>query len=219
MRRQSKMLEPAQEAEGRPKVASLSGVCLSIFVCSRPASNTNKNLMDVYRDRVPRWSSSPYPVYIVDSCNQTFDRPFTVPGMRTLSFAGETSWWCLWFCPTKRETAALEFMNHHIDQTCSFIFKISGKYWTPDLIPQIAQINMSSTKLVMQMGKNNSEIFGMDRATLSQFIRTYGKSHRTQEARLRHLAPKMHPHVHELQRMRLYNFTRRSNGRVKRWLR
>jgi hypothetical protein len=110
-------------------------------------------------------------------------------------------------------------MNHHIDQTCSFIFKISGKYWTPDLIPQIAQINMSSTKLVMQMGKNNSEIFGMDRATLSQFIRTYGKSHRTQEQRLRRLASKMHPHVHELQRMRLYNFTRRSDGRVKRWLR
>ena len=218
-RSQLKMLEPAKEEWQRPMVANLSGVCLSIFVCSRTASNTNANLMDVYRDRVPRWRSSPYPVYIVDSCNQTFGRPFTVPGMRTLSYAGDTSFWCSWGCPTTRETVALKFMDQHIDQTCSFIFKISGKYWTPDLIPQIGQIPMSSTKLVMQNGMKSSEIFGMDRATFSQFIRMYGKTRRTQEWRLRNFSRKLHPHVHELREMQLYNYTRRSDGRKLHWLR
>jgi len=110
-------------------------------------------------------------------------------------------------------------MDQHIDQTCSFIFKISGKYWTPDLIPQIGQIPMSSTKLVMQNGMKSSEIFGMDRATFSQFIRMYGKTRRTQEWRLRNFSRKLHPHVHELREMQLYNYTRRSDGRKLHWLR
>ena len=78
---------------------------------------------------------------------------------------------------------------------------------------------MSSTKLVMQNGMKSSEIFGMDRATFSQFIRMYGKTRRTQEWRLRNFSRKLHPHVHELREMQLYNYTRRSDGRKLHWLR
>lgn len=192
-------------------------VCLAIFMCSRNSTNVNSNLMDVYRDRVPRWKTSPYPVYIIDSCNQTFGKPFTTPGMRTLSFAGSTSHSCSFSCPTLRETVALDFMLRYMNANCSFLFKITGKYWTPDLVPQIAAMP-NGTRIVVQHDGYSSEIFGMERATFANFMNLYRNSKWNQEARLKRYVDMIRPNVFELHRMKLYNYTRRSDGRKLHWL-
>lgn len=144
----------------------MNGVCLAIFMCSRNRSNTNGHLIDVYKDRIPRWKNDMYPSIIVDSCNETLGGPFTVPGMQTISFAGFTSVWCSWGCPTSRETVAMEFLDRELQSNCSFILKISGKYWTPHLLPQIHNMS-NATELVVQKGMRSSEIFGMSRRMFS----------------------------------------------------
>ena len=194
----------------------MKGVCFAIFVCSRLSSNTNGNLLDVYNDRVFRWKQSEYPTYIIDSCNKTLGAPYSVAGMQTLSFSGDTSFWCSWSCPTRRETVALFFMQEHLTDACSFVFKITGKYYTPDLIPQIRSMS-GNTTLVMQHGLKSSEIFGMRRDTLGAFLELYKRSHYTQEYRLEKFAAR-EKDVLELKKMKLYNFTRRSDGVILRYL-
>ena len=184
-------------------------------MCSRLKSNTNGNLLDVYNDRIPRWKQTHYPVYIIDSCNKTLEKPFSVAGIQTLSFSGETSHWCSWGCPTARETVALLFMQKHISKACSFIFKISGKYYTPDLLPQIERM-YENTSIAVQYGLRSSEIFGMRRKTFATFLKLYGKSTHSQELRLQQFI--RGKNVFELSKMKLYNFTRRSDGMILRYL-
>lgn len=199
-------------------------ICLAIFVCSRNSSNSNANLIDVYRDRVPRWKNTNYPTTIVDSCNTTLKTPFKVDGMETISFQGKTSFWCSWSCPTQRETVALQFMNKHLNKNCSFVVKISGKYFTPDLLPQLQNIT-NQTQVVVQ-GKQKQyfrqcEIFGMTRPVLSTYLKLYSNSQLTQERRLYAFMSRMKFNAHkviELSPMRLYNRTRRSDGRILTWL-
>lgn len=195
------------------------GICLAIFVCSRLRSNTNGNLLGVYNDRVPRWKQSKYPVYIIDSCNETLGAPFTVAGMQTFSFSGETSFWCSWQCPTQRETVALIFMQEHLHDSCSFVFKITGKYYTPDLIPQLRNMPENTT-IAIQTGLKSSEIFGMRRDILATYLQTYNKSRHTQEGRLQIFAARERARntLFELKKMKLYNFTRRSDGWILRYL-
>ena len=180
-----------------------------------------RKLCDVYNDRIPRWRQSTYPLYIVDSCAQTLGTPFRIPGAQTLAFEGETSFWCSWSCPTTRETVAINFAHKHLNQTCTFVVKITGKYYTPDLIPQIAALD-DNTTLVVQKGRKSSEIFGMHRQTLDVYLKMYKKSRLTQEGRLQHfvldVARVRNESVVELRTMKLYNHTRRSDGAILHYL-
>ena len=184
--------------------------------------------MDVYQDRIPRWKNDMYPSVIVDSCNNTGRGPFVVAGMQTLSFSGVTSTWCSWSCPTLRETKAIEFMQRVLTNNCSFVLKITGKYWTPHLLPQIAKMS-NSTELIFQHGISAlkhvvpSEIFGMSRKMLGNFLRLYRKSSLSQESRLFQFVRRLNAsnelkNMNVLKKMKLYNFTRRSDGRILTWL-
>lgn len=196
---------------------AVSNVCIVVFMCSRLRSNTNAKLLGVYQDRIPRWSSTRYPLYIVDSCNETLSKPFTIPGATTLSFQGQTSEWCSWQCPTNRETAALEFASQHLPSTCEFLFKVTGKYYTPHLEPQIDKVPQT-TQLALQHAGMASEIFGISRKALKMFLSRYGNARYNQETRLYKFAKHVCPRVHRLSIMPLSNFTRRSDGHVLREL-
>jgi hypothetical protein len=197
-----------------PKPLPKEGTCIVLNLCWR------ERFADVYRDRIPRWTSFGIRTYSVDSCTNASEAAtaFTTPGVTPLFFAGERGP-CFWHCVTVREKVALSFMHEHLPTNCTFVFWASAKYHAPGFAHEFAMIP-AATQLVVQFDVyedrtvplQTSEIWGV-RRELVPLILDHIDRHSSVEHALWKATADLCGGVHRLDQMMLSNISaKRSDG-------
>ena len=192
---------------------NLTALCVVVFVCSRQRTPVCSDLMAVYRDRVPRWRSDSWQTFSVDSCGNSSYGDGIVP----LNFPGPNGT-CVWGCVNTRERAALLFASRNVPSRCTAVAKVTGKYFAPSFEKVLKNVT-DDAQVVLQQDRYRSELFLMTPARFREYPTFRLARRMNNEFRLDMLARSLPPsQVQRLPRLEILGRTRRSDGRVLRWL-
>ena len=130
---------------------------------SRRALERRTSRSDVYRDRVPRWAMSGLSTFAVDSCNGSL----AVPGVTMIHHLQTKR--IRYAYPSTRERDALLYALPRLPAACTFVFKVTAKYYPPDFVTRVLPRIPSDAAVVLQQSRyfgQGCEIFGAPREAL-----------------------------------------------------
>lgn len=130
---------------------------------SRRALKRRTSRSDVYRDRVSRWAMSGLTTFAVDSCNGSL----AVPGVTMIHHLQTKR--IRHAYPSGRERDALLYALPRLPAACTFVFKVTAKYYPPDFVARVLPRIPSDAAVVLQQSRyftQGCEIFGAPREAL-----------------------------------------------------
>ena len=130
---------------------------------SRKALERRTSRSDVYRDRVSRWAMSGLTTFAVDSCNGSL----AVPGVTMIHHLQTKR--IRYAYPSGRERDALLYALPRLPAACTFVFKVTAKYYPPDFVARVLPRIPGDAAVVLQQSKEygqGCEIFGAPREAL-----------------------------------------------------
>ena len=159
---------------------SPASTCILLTMCDRlqnfsyldPAMSKNLSRMalerrtsrsDVYRDRVSRWAMSGLSIFAVDSRNGSL----AVPGVTMIHHLQTKR--IRHAYPSGRERDALLYALPRLPAACTFVFKVTAKYYPPDFVTRVLPRIPSDAAVVLQQSRyfgQGCEIFGAPREAL-----------------------------------------------------